>query len=634
VAHDGSVWAGTYGDGLYCVRNGRGIHYTTSDGLVDNMVRAVCVDADDAVWASCSAGTLHRFNQNGSTRFDLAEGLPGSPVTAMIPASRGGLWLGTENGQILSEDRGKFHNVEAAGSFGHRPVLSLLEGEQGRLWIGTAGNGLTCFARGVALNWTTNSGLPDDVIAGIVEDGARNLWLATGAGIYRVISTDVHKAITNPQGALSCRLASRAKSMPDSATVFGGNRALLSPNGYLWFATSEGVLNLDAFQSEIEPASFPVYVESAAINGQPPVSLLHGGGWTPPTTNAAPLAAPVALRSLDIHFTALSFVAPEEIQFRYKLEGYDLDWVNDVVGKRFASYPHLTHGQYRFRVAARLADGPWREADNAFAFRVPTPIYFQTWSICLYVVAAIVSVAGVVRVISHRRLRNKLVRLQQQQSLERERMRIARDMHDEMGSKLTKISFLSEHVQMDAQSNGPFADKIQSIAQTSRDLLKTMDEIVWVVNPRNDTLENLVAYLSHYAVEYFQNTAIECQMRLPQDFPNCPLSSEVRHNLFLTFEEALNNVLKHSGAAQAKVEMKVTALDFELEITDNGRGFEAPDPPEANSRSAGGRGGNGLRNMRQRLAAVGGRCAISSRPGVGTTVSINIGLGERTDIST
>jgi signal transduction histidine kinase len=207
-------------------------------------------------------------------------------------------------------------------------------------------------------------------------------------------------------------------------------------------------------------------------------------------------------------------------------------------------------------------------------------------------------------------------------------MRIARDMHDEMGSKLTKISFLSEHAQMDVKPGEPLNDKIQSIAQASRDLLKTMDEIVWVVNPHNDTLENLTAYLSHYAVEYFQNTNVECELRLPPEIPQYPLASEARHNLFLAFEEALNNVLKHSESSRVKVEMAVKALEFELKVSDNGRGF---DVAAANGQPRGGRGGNGLRNMRQRLAAVGGECLVSSTPGAGTTVVIHVRLSRKND---
>jgi signal transduction histidine kinase len=154
-----------------------------------------------------------------------------------------------------------------------------------------------------------------------------------------------------------------------------------------------------------------------------------------------------------------------------------------------------------------------------------------------------------------------------------------------------------------------------------------MDEIVWVVNPRNDTLENLVAYLSHYAVEYFQNTTIECELRLPKDIPNLPLSSELRHNLFLTFEESLNNVLKHSGATGVSVTMTFRALEFEIQVADNGKGFAVPGSPTKGP-PRGGRGGNGLQNMRQRLMDIGGECYVVSQPGHGTTVTMRIHLNQ------
>lgn len=626
IARDRTVWAGTLGDGLYGLRNGHEIHYTTADGLADNTILAMSIEGGDTLWVSTGAGTVHRLGKEGMVRFDTAQGLPGAPVTAMVSATGGGLWLGTQDGEVLREANGKFEAVPTGNSLGNQPVVTLFEGDQGRLWIGTANDGLTCLVNGTALNWSTNNGLPDATIAGIVEDSAKNLWLATGAGIYRVSHSDIRKAFNTPRTPLACKLVSTSKTTRKSATFFGGKRTVLAPDGFLWFATSEGVLNVDTRRSDAEPPPFPVYIESAAINGEPPMTLLQGPLWLPAVANNS-FMAPVDLRLLEMHFTALSF-GPEEVQFRHKLEGSDTDWMDDA-GARSFHYTHLPRGHYRFRVAARLGDGPWLEARNTFVFTVPTPIYFQTWAIGLYVILATGLVAGTVRIISHRRLRRRLARLEQEQALERERMRIARDMHDEMGSKLTKISFLSEHVQMDAESAGSASEKIQSIAQTSRDLLKTMDEIVWVVNPHNDTLENLVAYLSHYAVEYFQNTSIECEMRLPHEIPHHPLSSEARHNLFLAVEEALNNVLKHSGATRVNLAMSVKAREFELNITDNGRGFDVNKLTGANGQARGGRGGNGLRNMRQRLASIGGECRISSQPGAGAVITMSLRLHEK-----
>ena len=622
VARDGTVWAGTLGEGLCGFRKLHTIRFTTADGLNDNTILAVCVDAEGGVWASTSAGGVCCFNGNKIVRYGAAQGLPGSPVIAMSLASVGGFWLGTRDGNILREQNGKFSTVEIANNGGYHPVISLYEGDQHRLWIGTDGGGLSCFANGVTMNWNTNSGLPSETVAGILEDGARNLWLETGAGIYRVDRSDSGRTLNSRGSSLFCKLIYGAKTVSQSGTIFGGKRAVFSPEGFISFATSDGLLNVDTHQTEIEPPALPVCLVSAAINGEPPINLLNSVLWRPSVSTNIPFITPVDLRSLEIRFTALSFKSPKEIQFRHKLEGFDSDWVEDA-DSRFARFGKLTRGDYRFMIAARLSGGLWQTGNAVFAFRVPTPIYFQTWALFTYVIFSVALVAITVRVISHRRLRNTLARLEQQRSLERERMRIARDMHDEIGSKLTKISFLSEHIQLDSERSQPFNDKIQSIAQTSRDLLKTMDEIVWVVNPRNDTLDNLTTYLSHYAVEYFQNTSIECELTLPAKIPHQPLSSEIRHNLFLTFEEALNNVLKHSGATNVKVTMNATSSSFELSIADNGKGFNIPAP---NTQPRGGRSGNGLKNMRQRLSGIGGECFVSSRPKAGTCVTIRIRL--------
>jgi signal transduction histidine kinase/ligand-binding sensor domain-containing protein len=626
VARDGTVWAGTHGDGIYGVRNGMEIHLTTADGLADNLVSDVCVDNDGAVWASAGSGILHRITNTGITRLDDPKNGAGLKLTAMAPATHGGLWLGTRTGRVLREAAGKLKIGEPAGSVSNQPVLALCEGARERLWIGTAGGGLFCLTSSNRLSWNTNNGLPSAFITGIVEDSAQNLWLATPVGIFRAGHTDLRRALNDPASALYCKLVSTAK-IEVRSTMIGGTRMLLAPDGYLWFVTSDGVLNIDTRRSEAETPPFPVYIESAAINGEAPISLLEGRLWSLSETNK-PFKAPVDLRSLEIHYTALSFISPEEIQFRHKLEGSDRDWVPDGRARSFR-YTQLRRGAYNFRVSARMGDGPWLESGSAFSFTVPTPFYFQTWAICLYVIFAITLVTVMVRIISHRRLRRRLARLEQEQTLERERMRIARDMHDEMGSKLTKISFLSEHMQMDAESAGQASDKIQSIAQTSRDLLKTMDEIVWVVNPHNDTLENLVTYFSHHAVEYFQNTSIDCEIRLPQEVPHLPLSSEARHNLFLAFEETLNNVLKHSNATNVNVAMKINAREFELVVADNGCGFEVAKTASGDGPARGGPGGNGLRNIRQRLSAVGGECAIGSRPGSGTTVTMIVRLNEK-----
>jgi ligand-binding sensor domain-containing protein/signal transduction histidine kinase len=626
LGRDDVLWVGTLGGGLYGLREGGGVQFTTADGLADDLILSLCTDADGAIWAGTKAGVLHRCTDQGITRFDTTDGLPGTAITALIPSSSGGLWLGTEDGAVFRAKQGKFSVALQAETMA-RPILALHEGAEGRLWVGTGGGGLICVWKGLHFNWKTGNGMPSDVVPGVIEDPGGNLWLATAAGIYQASRRAIETLLSNSQETFTCKLVSDAKTGYDPAMPFGATRALLSPEGSIWFVTSEGVLNIDARRPEAEFNSLPVYIERVSINGRASFPVLRAGAWSRSGPTNAALTIHGDLTSLDVWSTGPSLSASDKIHFRHRLEGSDPDWVDDGTN-RFAHYSRLPYGQYHFRVAARRGDGVWEEAATPFTFELPTPIYLRTWALALYGVAAVALVAGVVRMVSHRRLRRALARLEQQQSLERERMRIAQDMHDEMGSKLTKLSFLSEHAKVEADSNGALAGKMEAIAETSRELLQTMDEIVWVVNPRNDTLEQLAGYLGHYAVEYFQTTSVQCDLRLPSAIPDHALSSETRHNLFLAFEEALNNTLKHSAASNVKIEMSVKQDDFEIQITDNGRGFEVPSPNGSPRPTRGSHGGQGLRNMRQRLADIGGECVIRSpvTDGGGTVVSMRIHL--------
>jgi len=208
--------------------------------------------------------------------------------------------------------------------------------------------------------------------------------------------------------------------------------------------------------------------------------------------------------------------------------------------------------------------------------------------------------------------------------LESERTRIARDLHDEMGAKLCRISFLSEHARRTAGTPPEVQQQIDSISDASREVLHSLDEIVWAVNPKNDSLEHLVSYLGQYAQDYFQMTGIECEVDLSPEFPPQALSSQVRHHLFLAAHEAFTNILKHSGATRAKVGLTCQQANFELTASDNGRGFDSPGLAARATETID--GGDGLRNMQQRMADIGGRCEIETHPGAGTTVRLVLPL--------
>jgi len=325
-----------------------------------------------------------------------------------------------------------------------------------------------------------------------------------------------------------------------------------------------------------------------------------------------PLRLSPGHRRLEIDFTALNFNAPENVHLQYQLESFDNDWT-DAEPQRSASYSRLAAGDYKFRVRACNADGLWNEAAAPLGLIVAR-FFWQTWWFRLGVLALFTTaVIASVRYVSFRRLRQKLRVLEQQTVLDKERTRIARDLHDDLGCSLTHVALMLELNEQRSAAPGPANGKTQLCSTMVRQVVRSVDEIIWAINPRNDTVRYLVDYLSQFAVEFLHAARISCRVDLPDHFPERPVSPEARHNLFLVVKEALNNVARHAHASEVWLRVTTNEERIRLTVEDNGQGFErAPDNASA----------DGLRNMRQRMEEIGGQFHVESKPGSGTKVSL------------
>jgi ligand-binding sensor domain-containing protein/signal transduction histidine kinase len=609
---DSSLWVGTPGAGLFLIAKQKHLHLTTADGLSDNNILSSGMDSDGTLWVG-TAARLDRISNGVISSFGVEEGLPDEPVTALVARNAGGMWLGFNNGAVYRENLGQFHRVSTPSSVQSKPIRALCEDSLGRLWIGAENGRIGCVIDGRFMPVDLLSGAADTSILGIIATADGDVWFGTDRSVYSLAQKEL-AAWTPSQPPPKPQRIFRADSVPNVATAYGWPRAIQSSDGTLWFAMDSGLVTVDLAAPAADTAPPPVLIENISVNGQPLAGKL-------PTT---PLR--ISETNLEIRFTAIDLSAPEKIRFRHRLDGYESDWV--VGNEPKAQYGLLPYGPYTFRAQAGNGDQTWFDNGASFSFIIPTPIWRTNWALAGYVIMGLLLVGGVVRLILARRYRRRLAALASQRAMERERMRIARDMHDEIGSKLTKISFMTERAKIELDGHEPVARKLDAIAGTSRDLLQTLDEIVWAVNPHNDTLEHLAAYLGQYATEYLQNTAVECELHIPRGLPHHPLSAEARHNLFLAFEESLNNALKHGHPTRIRVDMQIAPRRFEIIIEDNGRGFESSTDALASGAEANNSGlnGNGLQNMRQRLAILDGQCTIVSRPGHGTTVRLRVPL--------
>lgn len=602
----GGVWVGTVDWGLFSVTDDEPIRVGEGAAFRNRQIRALHQDARGQLWIGCLPGGLFRLAAGELTLpqkfFDL--GLPNDAIWAMADDQQGNLWLGTIVGELWRYDGSRFTHYGKADGLPGASIGALHVTAAGDLWIGTLGGGLGRLRHGRFVFADVRHGLYDDVISGIVEDGLGFFWLSSDRGIVRVRKQDLDEFADGKREQFTSVHFGKDDDLANVECISGYQpSSWRTRSGALWFATSKGA----------------VVVNPAAIstNSRPPMLVLeHVRVDGREVTNLHELKLAYGYRKLDFEYTAPSFSAPEQIHFRRQLVGLDPDWIEDGT-TRSASYPRLAPGRYLFQCSARTQDGNWSEQRVAIPFEV-IPAYWQTaW----FRVAAWVAfgglVAGGVRYRYVQKMRRKLRRLEQARAVEQERMRIARDIHDDLGARLTHMAFLSDMVAGEIGATGKAGERLVKLADSSREAIRSLDEIVWAVNPHKDSLPDFVDYLSHHANEFFRASPTRCRQNLPLIIPDLALPTDLRHHLFLACKEAFTNVSKHAHATDVWLQLTVTGTALEIVIEDNGRGFAA-----ANSDN----GRNGLANLNNRLVAIGGRCRVESQPGRGTRVLLQVQL--------
>jgi signal transduction histidine kinase len=393
----------------------------------------------------------------------------------------------------------------------------------------------------------------------------------------------------------------------------GQPSAAKGPDGRIWFPVGHGLLSFNPAELIRSRPASPVLIEEVLVEG---------------VKRAFDPAAPklkmyAGMKRLEFRYTIADLDSPGRLKFRYKLEGLDEKWV-DAGTQRFATYPSLPPGRYRFRVISAGSADVWTETANPLVIEI-VPHFTQTaWFRTSSAVLVLGLVGTIAHLIGRAKLRRKLELLEMQQAMEKERQRIARDLHDDLGAGITEIMLLSELAKRDNGLEPVAAEQMNSqlsdITQKARQVATAMDEIVWTVDPRNDSLPDLASYLCDYMREFLRAANLSCRIDANESLPSLTLSAQQRHNLFMAVKEALNNAVKHSGASEVWLRIRWVVHRSALSVTveDNGRGFDPAACREG--------GGNGLANMRTRMHASGGETEFASSPGEGTKVHFTLPL--------
>ncbi len=579
--------------------------YTERDGLARNDAFNIFEDAQGDLWFFVFApgrDVLTRWERATGRfiRYGSADGLPLQTPVSFADDGAGGVWIGFRDGGLARFSAGRFTLLTAADGLPKGDVNTLYRDRSGKLWGMVTPNELGWveeltsarprFVRHPKFNSVV------DYIAGmaLLEDDVGRIYLYPGRGLVRF----------DPQTASVTHFG-----QADGASNHQLRAAFRDRQGSLWFGTEGSLLRLLPV-AERTPAPPSVYI--SALN-------VAGVEYTVPPGGATELRLPELTpeqSKLDIEFVGLSSGSNELLRFEYKLEGADSDW-SAPTDRRRISYANLSAGHYRFLVRALSADGLVSNAIGAVGFRILPPFYFRWWFLALAALALAALVYGFEQY--------RVLRLLE---IERVRMRIATDLHDDIGSGLSRIAILSEVIrQRIGTGDLRIGQQIASINGASQELVDAMSDIVWAINPKKEHLTDLAHRCRRFASDMLSARNIELRFRAPGEEHDFRLGTELRREVYLIFKECINNLARHSLATLAEIELDADRRWLALTVKDNGRGF---DPSAMHSRSSDADGdGNGISSIRMRAKRLGGTLEIVSDFGQGTVISLRVPMNQR-----
>ena len=638
---DGQLWVGTQGKGIYHWANGRMSHFGLAEGLPSEGVDSLARDANGRIWAGTGSGlAVFRGGQ-----FVPVPELGGSAL-AFFSDHRGSLWLGqvsrltclrdTTNVttyyaadrryldiRSIAEDRdGRIWtavfqsglwqvqgtNLVAMNSQIGLPrsdVRSLLCDREGSLWIGTLFGGLFRWDGKRLQHYLMVDGLPDDSIIGIAEDDKANLWISSGNGIFGCSSRQLADYERGRSPKIACWQLGAADGLANRGCSGGGQPVIVrSADGPFVVANMVGAARFDpAVVTRVESPT-NIFVEAVLGDG---LELYPRNSKFRVSTST---------RRIEFRYTAPELGSPKLLRFRHRLEGLDQDWV-DAGTERSVSYTKLLGGEYQFRVLVSGGDGAWHESGSRVTLLVVPHLWERPSLQFAALVFFMAAISGRILVNQRRKMKLRLERLEMLHAVEKERSRIARDIHDQLGASLTQIAIMSETPL--AGATEPVASQFNRIANKARAVVQNLNEIVWAVNPLNDNLPKLLDYICSMSAELCESAGLRCWHEVPTGLPPRPLRVDFRHNLVLAAREAINNAIKHADASQVWVRVSVKDDRFLVEVEDNGRGFDVEHRRES---------GNGLKNIQIRLEQIGGRAEVTSQPGHGTKITFRANLAQ------
>ena len=584
------------------------------NSLSNNIIQSIYEDSDKRLWIGTGIG-LNLYDRK-IDEFISFKHDPENPnsisedqvQSCILEDRNGNLWIGTWDGlnKLMSSELKNvfvnpslvkfihYKNQQKSYCLSDNRVISIFEDIKGNLWFGTYGGGLNKLspeeqdsANPHFVHYTINDGLPSNVIYAIQGDNHGYIWLSTDNGL----------SVLNPQ-TKNFRNYDVNDGLQGNQFFWGAS--FKGRNDELFFGGTKGFNSFYPEGQRINNHIPPVVITDFQIFNKPVEINSPNSPLTKSITETKRIRLSYSQNVFSFEFAALDYTSPNKNRYAYMMEGFDNDWIYSD-NRRYITYTNLDPGEYTFRVKGSNNDGIWNEKGAAITLEILPPLWRTWWFIAL----ASITVVGVIGFIIFYRIKHLV-------EIGRFRTKLAADLHDNIGASLTEISILSEVVSKKIKSEDKDVTKsLKTISSSSRNLVDNMSDIVWLVNPKKDSLYDLILRLRDTYSELSSYTNISFRSENIISLQKVSLSMERRQHLFLIFKEAINNCITHSECTEITLDASVKGKKLEMTLKDNGKGFCME-----NIRN----GGNGLQNIKNRAAAIGGVVKISSQLAEGTIV--------------
>lgn len=666
IDREGNVWLGTLGGGLNLFSGETFINYNVDTGLTNNVVTGFEEDHNGDIWIASYGGGVIRYDGDMMHYFGEQQGLNDSKIYCIYEDSRQRLWIGSRDGLHIYEE-GRFQKV-AAEIFPYGVVRKIHEIEEkpGTFWIATYNDGIIRFDGENYSKYDTGSGLLNNTVMDVKRDGEGHWWFATYGGAVRYDGdTFRHFTIGDglpSNGVIQIHIDHKDRKWfstfngvsmldGDEMVSMSGDQqtgiityfTIQDKNKTFWSGTNRGLFRFDPdafFEAETHTErikTFKLFNQNQGLiadelNAGASFLASDGTIWlgtveglshffpdrvrintTPPGiefeeimvsgksyTSGSDYQFSHDQNFVQFDFVGLSFESPDRILYEYRLSGLDEGW--QTTRERMVRYPSLTPGQYQFRVRAYNADGVVSRETASFEFTIKPPFWLQWWFIGLLAAAV-----GALILFYYR-----YFKATKQIDIERMRVQIASDLHDDVGSSLTELALQTDFLRAGKVSE-ELRDTLKQLGDQSRKIVSSLDDIVWSIDARNDTAGDLTDRMQDYVNHIFRSGEPEVLYKFEKVRMDEKLPVHVKENIYLIFKESINNIAKHSDATEVEVVFSLNGKEYELRIKDNGTITNGQKKT-----------GQGLRNIAMRAERIDANLELNKNGGYEVKVKGNI----------